>query len=81
VVILPSGSRQMREFLPCLLIEEESDQLFILVKSGPRLLTVVPELPISSLGLQRGETIVSSEPATSADPTPFGGSVSSSIPL
>jgi len=47
------------------------------VKSGypPRPLTIVPELPVSSLGLQRGDQIIVSE--APADTT----SGSSSIPL
>jgi len=50
------------------------------VKSGypPRPLTVVPELPVSSLGLQRGDQIIVSE--APADVTPGSSSISPQSP-
>ena len=63
----------VRSHLSCIEVE------VLLVKSGypPQSLTIVPELPLSSLGLRQGEQIIVSQKASARGPSSMSKPMSS----
>ena len=67
----------VRSHLSCIEVE------VLLVKSGypPQSLTIVPELPLSSLGLRQGEQIIVSQKASARGPSSISKPMSSAPAL